>query len=393
MLEVAIFALTYILIALDHPKLDRASVALIGATAMIISGVITLDEAVRSVDYDTIILLFGMMVLSSYLGKSGLFDLIASKIILKAKNGRTLLLIVVVTAGGLSALLVNDVVCVFMTPIVVRIARVSNVDPIPLLLALATSANIGSCATVVGNPQNMLIAMKFDIPFTDFARIMAPISAISLGICYIILYGLFGAKLKTFKPKKLDYSVDVRLCARMLFVLLVVMVLFVTEIVPIPVSALIGTTLAFVLGDQKPREIVNGINWSLLLFFAGLFVVVAGFEKGYWIEYLKSLNIQTLVDYFVFGWITVIFSNVISNVPFVMIAVKIIEVKKLAYLLAMVSTFAGNLTLMGSVANIIVAEFAVNLGVKLSFKDYLKVGVPLTIVTVTFGILIIYYFV
>ncbi len=393
MIELIIFVLTYIFIAVQkvNLRLDRASIALIGATAMIVCGVLTLDEAVRSVDYDTIILLFGMMVISAYLGRSGFFDFIASKIILRAKSGRRLLLIIVLTSGFLSALLVNDVVCIFMTPIVVRIAVLSELNPIPLLLALSTSANIGSCATIVGNPQNMLIAMRLKISFVEFIRVLAPISVISLMFCYLLLYLIFRSDISKFKPKSFEFSVDRDLMIKMLVTLGVTVALFIIEIYPIPVSALIGATLAFILGGKRPKEILKNLDWNLLIFFAGLFVVVAGFEKGGWPSYIQNLSVKTLKDFMIFSGVTAIFSNLISNVPFVMVALPAVKTKKLAYLLAMASTFAGNLTLIGSVANVIVAETADSLGVKISFVDYLKIGIPLTTITILIGTIMIFY--
>ena len=395
MLELLIFAITYILIAFQKfiPKFDRASIALIGATAMIACKVLSLREAVESVDYDTIVLLFGMMVISSYLGRSGFFDYVASKLVSKAKSGRRLLLTVVLTSGILSAFLVNDVVCIFMTPIVVRMAIMSEINPIPLLLALSTSANIGSCATIVGNPQNMLIAMRMKIPFMDFLRVLLPISMLSLIICYLTLLAIFHSDLKSLKRKTFEFEPDRALMIKILLVLGVTVILFITEVYPPPVAALIGATLAIVLGERKPKDVIKSIDWNLLLFFSGLFVVVAGFEKGGWMKCIEGLRVVTLKDYVIFSGATVLLSNLISNVPFVMVALPIVKTKKLAYLLAMASTFAGNLTLIGSVANIIVAETADSLGVKISFTDYLKIGIPLTIITVAIGTLFIYYLV
>ncbi len=394
MLELLIFTITYLLIAFQKvsSKFDRASIALIGATAMIACGVLSLREAVESVDYDTIILLFGMMVVSSYLGRSGFFDFVASKIVSKAKSGRRLLLTVVLTSGLLSAFLVNDVVCIFMTPIVVRMAIMSEINPIPLLLALSTSANIGSCATIVGNPQNMLIAMRLKIPFTDFLRVLLPISLLSLLICYLMLLAIFRSDLKSLRPKTFEFEPDRSLMVRILLVLGVTVFLFVTEIYPPPVASLIGATLAIVFGGQRPKDVIKSIDWTLLLFFAGLFVVVAGFEKGGWMKGLESMRVETFKDYVIFSGATVLLSNLISNVPFVMVALPMVKTRKLAYLLAMASTFAGNLTLIGSVANVIVAETADSLGVKISFADYLKIGIPLTLITVAIGTIVIYNF-
>ncbi len=393
MIELLIFAITYILIAFQRvvPKLDRASIALIGATAMVVTGVLTFREAVESVDCDTIVLLFGMMVVSSYLGRSGFFDFVASRMVSVAKSGRRLLLLVVLISGLLSAFLVNDVVCIFMTPIVVRIALISDMNPVPLLLALSTSANIGSCATVVGNPQNMLIALKTKISFLDFARVLAPVSAISLIICYALLMLVFRSDVRTFNPRPYEFELDRSLMVRMLLVLTITVFLFVTELYPIPVSALIGATLAFLLGGQKPKDVLKTIDWSLLIFFSGLFVVVAGLEKGGWLSYLEGLRMRSLGDYMLFSGVTAVFSNLISNVPFVMVALPMVKGKKLALILAMASTFAGNLTLIGSVANIIVAETADSLGVSISFGDYLRIGIPLTLVTLALGTVIVYH--
>jgi len=393
MLELLIFAITYLLIAFQKmfPKFDRASIALIGATAMIACGVLSLKQAVESVDYDTIVLLFGMMVVSSYLGKSGFFDFVAGKMVSKAKSGRKLLLAVVLISGFLSAFLVNDVVCIFMTPIVVRMAVLSEMNPIPLLLALSTSANIGSCATIVGNPQNMLIAMKLHIPFTEFLRVLLPVSLVSLFICYLTLLAIFGSDVKAMKPKKFEFEPDKPMMIRMLVILGITVFLFVSEVFPPPVAALIGATLAMVFGGQRPKDVMRNIDWNLLVFFAGLFVVVAGFEKGGWMKGLEGMRVVTLKDYVMFSGATVILSNLISNVPFVMVALPMVKTKKLAYLLAMASTFAGNLTLIGSVANVIVAETADSLGVRISFGDYLKIGLPLTLITVAFGTVAIYF--
>ncbi len=392
MLELLIFAITYILLAVQkvNVRLDRASIALIGATAMIACGVLSLREAVESVDYDTIVLLFGMMVMSSYLGKSGFFDFVASKMVSKAKSGKRLLLMIVFISGFLSAFLVNDVVCIFMTPIIVRIATIADLNPIPLLLALSTSANIGSCATIVGNPQNMLIAMRLKIPFIEFMRVLLPISVISLVICYLFLYAMFRSELSNFRGRSFEFECDKRLMYRMLAILSVTVFLFITGLFSIPVSALIGATLTFILGERRPKEILKDLDWTLILFFVGLFIVVAGLEKGGWMEPLMRFKVRSFYDYAIFSGMVVLLSNLISNVPFVMVALPMVKTRKLAYVLAMASTFAGNLTLIGSVANVIVAETADSLGVRLSFKDYLKIGLPLTLMTVALGTIFIY---
>jgi Na+/H+ antiporter NhaD/arsenite permease-like protein len=211
MIELAIFILTYFLISVQNIrgiKLDRPAASTVGAALTIALGVLSLDEAVRSIDYNTIILLFGMMVLSAYFGVAGFFDYIACKILKRAGSGGKLLLMVVVTSGFLSALFVNDTICVFMTPIVIRLALASGMNPIPLLIALATSANIGSVATIIGNPQNMLIGIASGIPFTRFAVRMLPPSLVGLAICYLLVYLMYRREFERYSPGEIVPEVN-----------------------------------------------------------------------------------------------------------------------------------------------------------------------------------------
>jgi Na+/H+ antiporter NhaD/arsenite permease-like protein len=393
----AIFILTYILISLQNVpklKLDRPAASTIGASLMIAFGVMSIDEAVRSIDYHTIILLFGMMVLSSYLGIAGFFDYLAYKIMKTARNGKRLLLMIVLSSGCLSAIFVNDTICVFMTPVVVKLALSSNINPVPLLIALATSANIGSVATIIGNPQNMLIGMKSGIRFVEFTANMLPVSLVGLIMCYALIYGIYKNELSKFRITEIPLNLNRELAIKSVVVFLFVLLLFVTEVYPISVSALIGAAIIFIIGGIRPKVALERVDWGLLLLFCNLFIVTHGFEKAYG-NYLTSfLSYEdNLLSFYKFSFLTVLGSNLVSNVPFVMMVLPAMKAanEKLWYILAMASTFAGNLTLIGSVANLIVAENAEKYGVRIDFFEYLKVGIPLTILTVLIGTAIIYF--
>ncbi len=393
----AIFILTYILISLQNIpklKLDRPAASTIGAALMIALGVMSIDEAVKSIDYNTIILLFGMMVLSSYLGIAGVFDYLAYRIMKTARSGKRLLLMIVLSSGFLSAIFVNDTICVFMTPVVVKLALSSNINPVPLLIALATSANIGSVATIIGNPQNMLIGMKSGIRFVEFTANMLPVSLTGLLMCYALIYGIYKNELCKFRITEIPLNLNRELAIKSVVVFLLVLLLFVTEVYPISVSALIGAAIIFIVGGIRPKVALERVDWGLLLLFCNLFIVTHGFEKAYG-NYLTSfLSYEdNLLSFYEFSFLTVLGSNLVSNVPFVMMVLPAMRAanEKLWYILAMASTFAGNLTLIGSVANLIVAENAEKYGAKLDFFEYLKVGVPLTILTVLVGTAIIYF--
>lgn len=334
-----------------------------------------------------------MMVLTAYLGLAGFFDYLAMRIIAISGNGKRLLLILILSSAFLSALFVNDTICVFMTPVVVKIALASKINPIPLLIALATSANIGSAATIIGNPQNMLIGMSSKIGFLEFARNIAPISAICLIPNFLLIYLLYRKDFKNFKVSKAEVQFDKKLAVKTLAVFFFVLCLFVAEVYPISISALLGAGIMFLIGGIPAKKALEKVDGGLLLFFCNLFVVMHAFEREYGHYLVSAISLENnLASYLAVSLITVIGSNLVSNVPFVMMTLPIARHDGEFWLiLAMASTFAGNLTLLGSVANLIVAETAQRYGINLSFVEYLKVGVPLTFVTVLIGTLMLYY--
>ncbi|MEM1750996.1 MAG: anion transporter [Archaeoglobaceae archaeon] len=396
LLTLLIFVLTYVLIAIQNIgrfSLSRPAASTIGVALILAFELMSFDEAISAIDFHTIVLLFGMMVLTAYLGISGFFDYLAMRILTVSKNSKRLLAILIISSAFLSALFVNDTICVFMTPVVVRIAMASNLNPIPLLIALATSANIGSASTIVGNPQNMLIGMSSKMSFIEFAKNIAPISAICLIPNFLLIYLIYRKDFRNFKVTRTETQLDRKLAYRTLAVFIFVLILFILEVYPISISALLGAALIFLFGGIDPRKALAKVDGGLLLFFCNLFIIMHAFERDYGHYLVSALALEKdLASYFLASFVTVAGSNLVSNVPFVMMALPVAKLDGEFWLiLAMASTFAGNLTLLGSVANLIVAEIAQRYGINLSFGEYLKVGVPLTFVTVIIGTLMLYY--
>ena len=189
-IALVIFILTYIIIGIQNiPKLhiNRPAGALLGAVAMVLFGVINLKEAYAAIDLDTILFILGMMIIVAYTEVSGFFQIAEDFILKSAKNASSLLLFLVISSGLLSSLFMNDTICLVLTPIVLRLTRRVHLNPIPYLIALATSSNIGSVMTIIGNPQNMLIGLYSKIPFLEFLRILAPVTGLGLLINFLVI--------------------------------------------------------------------------------------------------------------------------------------------------------------------------------------------------------------
>jgi Na+/H+ antiporter NhaD/arsenite permease-like protein len=394
----AIFGLTYLALALGKVpglRIDRAGIALVGAAAMLAAGGLSMHDAAKAVDYETIVLLFGMMVVVAYLRLAGFFILATERIAARFSGPLALLAVVIVLAGVFSAFLVNDVVCVALTPLVLHLCERLRRPPIPYLVGLATASNIGSVATITGNPQNIIIGSLSQIGYLRFAARLAPVAAIGLALDFIVLALVYRKALG--QAVELDPDDDERsrprihrgLLAKSGTVTLVAVGLFFAG----QPTALVALTAAGVLmlDRVRPEKVYGTVDWPLLIMFAGLFVVVHAFEvnvvQGWGLERWHALLESPVV---LVSALSVLLSNLVSNVPAVLLFKPLMEAmpqRELAWLaLAMSSTLAGNLTLLGSVANLIVVENARRAGTELSFLEYLKVGVPLTVLTIVVGV-------
>jgi len=397
-LGIAIFVLTYLLVSARRLRLlgfDRPALALAGAVASVGLGVLTPHEALAAVDGATLLLLFGVMGMGAFLAVDGFFDQIEAQLIAWARTPARLLGMIVWGAGLLSAAVTNDAVCLLAAPVVVRIVREHRLPATPFLLALATAANTGSVATLVGNPQNMLCGLLGGLVYREFLTVMAPVALLGLAANHLILAFLFR---KQLQAATLTPPTRVEPIARRAWVSLVVVVL--TSVAyglgaNLAWTAALGFVLLMLLHRRDTRELWPRIDWSLLLFFAGLFVVVAGFEKSgapaaFFARFPLAGLTDGLGDSFCLAGIFLVGSNLVSNVPFILVVqgqVSALGEPRLGWeLLAMASTFAGNLTLLGSVANIIVAESARDVG-GLGFWQHLKAGFPIALVTTALGTL------
>jgi Na+/H+ antiporter NhaD/arsenite permease-like protein len=395
---IAIFLATYLVIAigkLPGYHLDRAGAALLGASLMVGMGVLSLQEAYEAIDLETITLLLGMMIVVANLRLSGFFQLVNGWAISRTRHPLVLLVAIVLLAGTFSAFLVNDTICLVMTPLVINLTSRLKRNPTPYLLAVAMASNAGSVATITGNPQNMIIGALSNIPYSSFAAAMAPIAAIGLALTALLIALLHPREFLTRESLPVMVARPVRyhraLAIKSVAVTLGIVALFFAG-QPIAKVAILGGALLLFTRRVKPEKVYIEIDWPLLVMFVGLFVVVAAFEKTMLtpaaVDAVGRLDLASLP---MLSVLTAVLSNLVSNVPAVLVLKPFIGIagdpEKAWLAVAMASTLAGNLTLVGSVANLIVAQRARAQGVSIGFWSYLKVGAPLTLLTIGFGIL------
>jgi Na+/H+ antiporter NhaD/arsenite permease-like protein len=374
-------------------KMNRATIALVGAVALVALGTVPLEDAYPLVDWHTILLLFAMMVLNANLRLAGFFELVTAKVVALAHTPRRLLALLLVTSGVLSALFLNDTIVLVFTPLVLELARTLGRNPLPYLVGLVTAANIGSVATITGNPQNMLVGLASGLSYLEFAAALSPLAcgglALAWGVLVVVYRRDFRAE-RFARPADLPVEVNRPLLHKSLGATAVMIVALVAG-APVPLAAAVAASLLLITRRMEPARVFQEIDWSLLVFFAALFVVTGAIgEAGFGSRLFAWL--QPLADH---GPISltaaaVVLSNLVSNVPAVMLfrpVVPELDDPAAAWLtLAMATTFAGNLTLLGSVANLIVAEIARRHGVHLSFGEYLKAGLPIGLLTLVLGV-------
>jgi Na+/H+ antiporter NhaD/arsenite permease-like protein len=396
-----VFLLTYLVIGLQRiPRLHigRPAGALLGAVAMVACGVLTFEEAKAAIDLDTILFLLGMMIVLGYLEMSGFFELVERRILGLARSARTLLWLVVLSAGVLSALFMNDTVCLMLTPILVRVTRRLGLPPGPYLVALATAANIGSTCTIVGNPQNALVAVRSGIGFLPFLAALGPVTLAGLAAAGLVLSFLFrgaitAAPLVVPPPREAPGVQPWMLAASLLAGAGMVVALIAGAR---PATAAMTAGAAVILaGAARPRDALRRVDWSLLLFFGGLFIVMRAVEEAGLAQALVAGITGPLAGAAPasggllarLGLAVTLLSQAVSNVPAVVLFVPTLQAvgapaaHTLWLGLAAFSTLAGNLTILGSVANVIVFETARRDGVEVGFGEYLKAGAPITVVT------------
>lgn len=393
---IVIFLATYAVIALGRLpgfRLDRAGAALIGASLMVASGVMTMTEAYSAIDFDTIVLLLGMMIVIANLKLSGFFALVGAFVARHAHHPLTLLAAIVLVAGFFSAFLVNDTICLMLTPLVLELVVALCRNPVPYLLAIALASNIGSAATITGNPQNIMIGSFSAIPYGNFLATLAPVSLAGLALTFLLIVGTYraefwGRQKLAAEPK--DIRVNKKLVRKSVVVTALMVAAFFVVAPPAKVAIVAGALL-LLTRRLKPERIYDEIDWSLLLLFAGLFIVIAGLEKSVLTADVLAAAATLRLDRVpVLSAVAAILSNLVSNVPAVLVLkpfVQHLPDQRTAWLtLAMASTLAGNFTILGSIANLIVVERARQGGVAIGFWTYFKLGAPLTVITIAIGV-------
>ena len=393
-----IFAITYVLISGRQLKilpLNRPAAALLGAVLMVSTGVMTPERAYHAVNYDTLVLLLGMMLISAYLYLAHFFEWAADVVLKFSHTPQRLLLFLTLISGILSALLVNDTICLMLTPLVVAVIRRGKLPLLPFLIALATSANIGSVATLVGNPQNMIIGHFSRIPFSEFARSLAPAALVGLAINFGIVSFGFRKVLRAAAISREPHPIqklDRGLFAIVCIVFVSIFLCFLAGL-NLAWTALAGAALVMVLARRDTHEVLKLVDWHLLVFFAALFVVVEGLSDtglpdAIYRHLQPMFGAHATPQAWNLSWFAVAGSNVFSNVPFVLVAGKWIphfaDPALMWKVLALATTFAGNLTIIGSVANMIVVESARE-HLEIGFWDYTRFGIPITILTTVAG--------
>lgn len=388
----AIFAASYLVFALGKIpglKIDRPAAAIIGAVAMVAFGIVPSRGALRLIDFPTIVLLFSMMVIVGSLHVCGFFEWTASIVWRRLRPG-WFLPAIILTSGVLSAFLVNDIVCLVMVPLVLTLTRRLRLAPLPFLLAVATASNVGSVATITGNPQNMLIASYSGIGYGDFLLHLGPVALAGLFFDWLVLWWIFQKQIGNFEAESVGdvAAINPTRLWKPALVLAGVVIAFFFGVPPALASALGAATL-LISRTTDSRKLYGEVDWGLLVFFVGLFLIVGGAENAGIVGKLFSagryVNLHSSGP---FTLITVALGNLVSNVPAVMLLKSLVPAFPNAHnawlLLAMASTLAGNLTITGSVANIIVVE-AARPDLHIGFWDYFRAGLPITLGTLLIG--------
>jgi Na+/H+ antiporter NhaD/arsenite permease-like protein len=391
----AIFAASYIALAIGKVPgltIDRAGVALVGACLMVACGATRLADAYRAIDFGTITLLLGMMIIVANLRLSGFFAVAYVWVARHARRPIMLLIAIVAVSGVFSAFLVNDAICLVMAPLVVELTVGSRRNPVPYLLAVAMASNIGSVATITGNPQNIMIGTVSHIPYASFAGALTPVALVGLVLTVLLVVLLHPTEFhrgEQLQPRLPRIRANRILVLRSLTATALVVALFFAGMAPAKAAIIIGALLLLTRRVKSVR-IYAEIDWSLLLMFAGLFIIVGAAENVLLTpDVVREVAALHLASMPVLAGVTAVLSNLVSNVPAVLLLKPFIVAlpnQGSAWLvMAMASTLAGNFTVLGSIANLIVVEQAARRGVRIGFGDYFRVGAPLTVLTIIFG--------
>ncbi len=374
-------------------RMNRATIALTGAVILILFGALSLTNAYATLDLNTLTLLFAMMVLNAHLRRGGFFEVVAQWVVRWAHSPAQLLALIILVAGLFSAIFLNDTVVLIFTPLLLELCSTLGQPPIPYLMALATAANIGSVATITGNPQNMIIGITSNINYLDFVLALGPVALVGMVVAWAVIRLIYRRELrqKTFtQPPPLTTEINRPLLRKSLLSTAILLGALVLGVTP-PLAALAAIVILLITRHIDPDEILHEVDWSLLVFFSALFIVTGALEQlGVSDQLFHLAQPVAIRGVAALSLVAALLSNIVSNVPAVLLFAPFVpqlpNPSQSWLTLAMATTLAGNLTLLGSVANLIVAENARQRGVHLTFREYLKAGLPITLVSLLFGI-------
>ncbi len=389
---VAVFAVVYagmILGGLPFLQLDRTGVALLGAIAIVGLGALTPEEAARSIHLPTLLLLFSFMVISAQMRLGGFYTWVTLRIAELPVGPPALLAATMAAVAALSAVFSNDVICLAIAPVLADACLKRRLDPVPYLLGLACAANIGSAATLIGNPQNMLIGQVLGLDFAAYLRAAIVPALLGLAAAWAILaWRMRGAPelaLPMVERREGDYApLDPWQTAKGLAVAGALVVIFLFTSWPREVAALIGAGILTMSRRLHSNKMLGLVDWELLILFIGLFVVNHALERtGLTTDAVRALaaaGLPLAEPAPLFG-ATFVLSNLVSNVPAVMLLLPAATEPFSGPMLALVSTLAGNLLIVGSIANIIVVDAARRRGIAIDWRRHARTGVPVTLAT------------
>ena len=390
-LILVVFAVTYVAIAMGHVpglKLNRAGIALLGGIGMMVFGGVTTGDAVSFINWPTIFLLFGFFVISAQLRLSGFYDKVADGISARLSHPAWFLLLLMAVTGGLSAFLNHDIVCYVFAPIVATALLRKGLNPVPFLIALAISSNIGAAATLIGNPQDMMIGQVARLAFGPYLLWSSIPVVFAMGAAYGIIWMMshkqFGVSLVA-RPESPAPAVPFNRLHTIkgLVILVLAIGLFFTR-VPKEIIALAAAGIHLASPKFRTEDLLRLVEWPILILFMGLFVVTGAMQSaGYGqhvIQWLAHSGFNLAVPHNL-ALATVVLSNLINNAAAVMLLVQVIPLDPLhAYVLALANSFGGSLLIIGSVSNLIVVQQARQMGIDISFRDFAKLGIPVTLV-------------
>ncbi len=426
-MALVIFVATFLGVALTRlpfVALERPVVAFLGAVAMVLSGALSPEAAAAAIHWDTIGLLLGMMLVIAGLQQDGYTQALARASLGRAGSPRQLLVVVVVVTGVASAFLVNDAVVLVFTPILVAHCRSRGINPVPFLLAEAMASNIGGVATITGNPQNMMVGLRSGISYPEFLLRLLPVAVLASLVLVLSVWWLYRQELRTSPPYQggdkegvvpapqqgttppnfpfvrggmapTPVKLHIRPSLPILALVLLGFLLTRWTGVGVPLVALAGAGLVLAVGGHLPRDLFANVDWVLLLFFASLFVVIGGLVQAGWLApVIDAVPVrQDLTGVVFIHGVSLVLSQLISNVPYTALMLPVLQPQgsELLWLsLASAATLAGNLTLIGAVANLIVAEQAKRDGVVITFGQFFRLGLPVTALSLLVSLLVLW---